>query len=303
MTYPHDPLHAMNRRDFVRTSAAVASAMVVPFAMQGTTAATTSARRRAFRTSLKHGMIGEGGTLLEQFQTAAAAGFDGVELDSPNGFETEAVLAARDEAGIVIPGVVDSVHWRDTLGDPDEVVRARGVTALETALRDCHAYGGTTVLLVPGKVTGAIPYGQLWTRSQAAIRSVLPLAEELDVTIAIENVWNGFLMGPHEAARYLDEIDSPRVGFYFDVGNAVRYRPPAEWIGVLGRRIIKLDVKEYGHEEGFGVLLGDGDCDWPAVMTALDEIGYEGWGSAEVRGGDMTRLREIHRRMEAVLSA
>jgi hexulose-6-phosphate isomerase len=210
---------------------------------------------------------------------------------------------------MVIPGVVDSVHWKDTLSDPDPEVRERGRLALETALRDAKAYGATTVLLVPGVVNDKASYGEVWTRSQEEIRKVLPLCEELDMNIAIENVWNGFLMGPHESARYIDEIGSPRVGFFFDVGNIVRYARPATCIDVLGPRIMKLDVKEYsltrmreeGVWKGFGVEIGDGDCDWPAVCEALDRNGFTGWASAEVGGGDAKRLQDISDRMERAL--
>lgn len=268
-------------------------------------------RKRDIKKAVKYGMIADGGTVLEKFQSAKAAGFEGVEMDSPSGLDRKEVLAARDATGLEIPGVVDSVHWQDTLSDPDPEVRARGVAALETAIRDAKAYGATTVLLVPGVVNDAVTYGEVWTRSQEEIRKVLPLCEELDVSIAIENVWNGFLMGPHEQARYIDEIGSPRVGFFFDVGNMVRYARPAECIEVLGPRIMKLDVKEYsltrmreeGVWKGFGVEIGEGDCDWPAVGAALDRLEWSGWASAEVGGGDTARLTVIADRMERALQS
>ena len=127
-------------------------------------------------------------------------------MDSPNGFDTAEVLAAKEATGLEIPGVVDSAHWHATLGDPNPAVRARGVAALETALRDCKAYGGTTVLLVPGVVNADLPYHLVYERSQAEIRKALPLARELGVKIAFENVWNNFLLSPLEAARYVDEL-------------------------------------------------------------------------------------------------
>lgn len=268
-------------------------------------------RKRNIRKAVKYGMIADGTTVLEKFRSAKAAGFEGIEMDSPNQLDPEEVLAARDATGLEIPGVVDSVHWRDTLSHQDPEVRARGVAALETALRDANTYGASTVLLVPGVVNDEVSYGEVWSRSQEEIRKVLPLCEELGVDIAIENVWNGFLMGPHEQARYIDEIGSPRVGFFFDVGNMVRYARPAECIDVLGPRIMKLDVKEYsmtrmreeGVWKGFAVEIGDGDCDWPAVGAALDRLEWSGWASAEVGGGDTARLKQIADRMERALQA
>ena len=259
--------------------------------------------------SLKIGMVGLEGTLEERFRVLLELGFDGVELDSPSDLDPAEVLAAKAATGIEIPGVVDSLHWTATLGDADPEVRARGLAGLETALRDCQRFGGTTVLLVPAVVSEVISYEQAYRNSQAEIAKVLPLAEELDVKIAFENVWNNFLLSPLEAARYVDEFESDRVGWYMDVGNVVRYGWPEQWIRTLGSRVLKLDVKEYSRKrqmdegpwKGFGVKLGEGDCNWPAVMDALDEIGYEGWASAEVGGGGRERLLEVSQRMDRIL--
>lgn len=254
--------------------------------------------------ALKIGMIQVGDSLLARFQAAKAAGFDGVELDSPWDHDPAEVLEARDAAGIAIPGVVDSRHWHDTLGDPDAKVRAKGRAALETAIHDCKRFGGTTVLLVPAVVNQRIAYQAAYERSQAEIRAVLPLAAEQEITIAVENVWNNFLLSPMEAARYVDEFESPWVGWYFDVGNVVKYGWPEQWIATLGKRIVKLDIKEYSHQRGFDVKIGDGDCGWSRVMTALDRTGFgEGWAAAEVPGGDAERLRDIAERMDRVFAS
>jgi hexulose-6-phosphate isomerase len=138
-------------------------------------------------------MVGEGETVLDKFLLLRDLGYDGVELDSPSGLVSDEVLRAKEESGLEIPGVVDSVHWRDTLGDPDAAVRGRGRDGLETALRDAQRYGASTVLLVPAVVNGAIRYDQAYDNCQAEIASMLPLAEELGVQIAFENVWNNFL--------------------------------------------------------------------------------------------------------------
>jgi hexulose-6-phosphate isomerase len=267
-------------------------------------------RGRNIRKALKIGMIQVEGSLEEKFLAAAELGFDGVEMDSPNELAPEEVLAAKEESGLAIPGVVDSVHWRDTLGDPDPEVRARGVAGLETALRDAKTYGASTVLLVPAVVRKDIRYDEAYTRSQTEIRRVLPLAEELGVSIAIENVWNQFLLSPVEAARYVDELESEHVGWFMDIGNVVNYGWPEQWIRILGDRILKLDFKEFSRKKrndeglwkGF-CELGEGDCDWPAVMAALDEIGYEGWASAEVGGGDRERLAAINAWMDGILAS
>jgi L-ribulose-5-phosphate 3-epimerase len=266
--------------------------------------------RRPIRKAVKLGMVAGEMSLLEKFRLLKKLGFDGVELDSPNTLDDDEVLTARDEAELPIHGVVDSVHWRHTLGDPDPAVRAKGVEGLKVALRDCNRYGGSTVLLVPAVVNKTTTYDDAYARSQTEIRKVLPLAEELNIRIAFENVWNNFLLSPLEAARYVDEFDSPLVGWYFDVGNVVNYGWPEQWVRILNRRIFKLDIKEFsrakrdseGLWKGFGVKLLEGDCDWPAVMAALDEIRYRGWATAEVAGGDEQRLRDIADRMDRIFA-
>jgi hexulose-6-phosphate isomerase len=264
----------------------------------------------AFKKCLKFGMVKEDLSIEDKFKLLKDLGFDGVELDSPNDLDHAEVLAARDKVDFPIPGVIDSVHWRKTLSDPDATVRNEGLAGLKTALEDAKAYGASTVLLVPAVVNAEVSYDVAYKRSQNEIRKALPLAEELGVKIAIENVWNHILMSPMEMARYIDEIDSPWVGAYFDVGNVVNYGWPEHWIRVLGPRIFKLDIKEYSREKrdkegpfaGFRVKLGEGDVDWPRVREALGLVGYRGWASAEVQGGDRERLKEISERMDKILA-
>lgn len=295
----------MQRRDFLKTTGLAAAAA---WAMPGL--ASAAAPRLPIQKAVKLGMVDEDLPLVEKFKLLKQLGFDGVELDSPNNFATQEVLDARDEAGFPIHGVVDSVHWRQTLSDPDPAVRQAGLEGLMTALQDAHDYGASTVLLVPAVVKKEVSYADAYTRSQAEIRKALPMAEELGVRIALENVWNHFLLSPLETARYIDEFDSPWIGAYFDVGNIVTYGWPEHWIRILGPRILKLDIKEFsrtkrneeGLWEGFKVELGEGDCDWPAVRAALADIGYQGWATAEIPGGDRTRLADIAARMDRILA-
>jgi len=293
----------------MESAALSAAAISAPVAMSSASMQGTSAAPRAIKKSLKFPMVRVEGTILEKFKLLRAIGFHGVELDSPSNLDRDEVLRAKDETRLAIPGVIDSKHWSKPLSHPDPNVRAEGRRALEIALHDAKAYGATTVLLVPAVVNKEVSYDAAYERSQIEIREVLPLAETLGVKIAIENVWNNFLLSPLEAARYIDDFDHPMIGWYFDVGNIVNYGWPEHWIHVLGKRILKLDIKEFSRKKrndeglwkGFGVKLLEGDCDWPAVMKALDEIGYSGWASAEVPGGGEERLREIAERMDRIL--
>ena len=301
----------VERRDFLKLSGS--GLVAATWAARSSTARASvqapAEKGPRFKKSLKFGMVKEDLSIMDKFKLLKDVGFDGVELDSPNDLSRNEILDARDKVDFPIPGVIDSVHWRKTLSDPDATVRREGLEGLKTALRDAKAYGATTVLLVPAVVNAEVAYDVAYKRSQAEIRKALPLAEELGVKIAIENVWNHILMSPMEMARYIDEIDSPWVGAYFDIGNVVNYGWPEHWVRVLGPRIFKLDIKEYSREKrdkegpfaGFRVKLGEGDVDWPAVRDALRLIGYTGWASAEVRGGDRNRLQEISERMDTVL--
>ena len=253
-------------------------------------------------------MIKEDISLLEKFKLIKELGFDGVELDSPHELDENEILEAKEKTGIEIPGLVNSLHWTKPLSDPDPTVREACTKSMIAAFSQCKSYGGTTVLLVPAVVNDQVSYDQAWERSTAEIKKMLPAAEATGVKIAIENVWNNFLLSPLEAAQYIDQFNSDMIGWYFDVGNIVRYGWPDQWVKILGKRILKVDVKEYSREkqsdegiwEGFKVKLGDGDSDWAKVNKALVEVGYSGWGSAEVPGGDRDRLQEISQRMDRI---
>lgn len=299
---PHryDATMPFSRRDLFPLPAAAVAAHALPRARPA-----AAEQRWQPKKAVKIGMVAVPGTLADKFATLRDCGFDGVELDSPSDVDLAAARAAAAAAGLAIHGVVDAVHWNQPLSDPSADVRAAGRKALVQALRDAKALGASSVLLVPAVVKKDVPYQEAWTRSQAEIRLVLPVADELGIDVLIENVWNRFLLGPTELARYVDELDSPRVGVYFDPGNLVHFGWPEHWVPMLGARIRKVDVKDFRRGrpgyEGFDVPLNDGDADWPTLIAALRAIGYDGWFTAEMRGGDRKHLADLARRMDAFL--
>jgi hexulose-6-phosphate isomerase len=264
---------------------------------------------KKFKKAVKIGMVRHGTTLLEKFQLLKELGFDGVELNSPSEVTVEEAKRCIGETGVAVPGVVDSVHWKQRLSDPSEEVRAKGLEALTEALTFCKAIGGTSVLLVPGQVTPDATYEQCWERSLAEIKKAIPHAEEVGIPILMENVWNDFLTDPKETARFIDACGSKIVGAYFDVGNAVRYSPPHDWVPILGERIKKLDIKDYKRPAdgnlgaGFSAKLLEGDVDWPKVMSELRKIGYTGWGTAEIQGGGREWLTDVAARMDKIFAS
>ena len=303
----------MNRRDFLQTGAgALALAALAPGAVaaEADAAGTVAASKRNIGKGIMWGTVGVKGSVLEKMKAIKEAGFEGTEMMSH--MDQDEVLRARDASGLVIPSVCGRDHWGKPLSDPDPKVRAEGLEALKQTLRDGKRYGASSVLLVPAVVNQTVSYADAYTRSQAEIRKAIPLAEELGVKIAIEDVWNHFLLSPLEAARYVDEFHSPAVGWHFDVGNILNYGWPEQWIRILGPRIQKLHIKEFSRKKrdnqglwkGFDVPLLEGDNDWPAIMKALDDIGYHGWAITEQGGGDSPAgLKDLCQRLEKILAS
>lgn len=242
-------------------------------------------------------------SILERFELAKKCGFVGVEADSPSKHNKDEMLKARDKTGVVIHGVIDSVHWNKRLSDPSEKVREEGRLALEGALRDTKLFGADTCLLVPGKVddkTGET-FDLCWERSTAEVKKVIPLAAELGVKIAVEVVWNNFLTTPELLIKYVDQFSSPWVGAYFDASNMIKYGvPPAEWIRRLGKRMLKLDFKGY-HVDKKWVGIGEGSENWPEILKACEQVGYTSWATAEVGAGGEDHLLDISKRMDKIL--
>ena len=158
---------------------------------------------------------------------------------------------------------------------------------LAKAMKESKGVGCTSVLLVPGRVKGDQETHQdLWDRSIRQIRKLIPLAEELRVHILIETVWNGFCCQPEQFRDYIDEIESPWVQAYFDIGNMQKFAPSHEWIRILGKRTLKLDVKDWGSKNGF-CPLGQGDVDWKKVRQELEKIEFAGWATREGNDGGL----------------
>lgn len=230
---------------------------------------------------------------------AKEAGFGAIELnlaeDGELGLQTStaaahALRAAVEETGLQIGGLSTSLYWRYSPTADDPAIRQR---AREVAVRQLElgaALGVDAILVVPGQVGVAIGgpavrYDVAYERAQDFLGALAPVAERAGVTLAIENVWNKFLLSPLEMRRLIDEIGSERVGVYFDVGNILLYGYPEHWIDILGARIRRVRLKDYarsiGGLQGF-VDLGAGDVDWEAVGAALNRIAYRGPLTAEV---------------------
>ena len=291
-----------DRRTFLKTLA-VAGLVAAP-ARAHSQPSTSTGPRKAVLIS----MLPKERSVAERFAIGREAGFEGIEMQTvEDAAQAAEILEASKKTGLRIHSVMNSDHWRFPLSSSDPAVVTRSVAGMETSLRNAVLWGADTVLLVPAVVDATTSYQDAWTRSQRVIRErLLPLARELKVVIAVEEVWNKFLLSPLEFARYVDEFESPWLKAYFDVGNVVFYGYPQDWIRALGSRIVKVHLKDFQLDRPNGRFawrnLGEGDIDWPEVRRALSDIGYNGYVTTEVSGGDAVFLKDLAGRVDRILS-
>ncbi len=302
------------RREFVQLTAATAitaAAAALAPALFAADKEPVPKMARTLKKAIMWGTVGVKGSVLEKMQAVKEAGFEGVEPNSH--MDQDEVIEALAKTGLKAASVCCNTHWNLTLTHPSENIREKGLDGLKQTLRDAKRYGATSILLVPGTVGDGTSYEQCWQRSIEQIRKALPLAEESGTVISIENVWNNFITKEDEAARYLDEINSPWVRWHFDVGNIIWYGDPIDWIKKLGKRIQRLHIKEYsrdlamkkGRGAGFGAKFLEGANNWSGIMKALDDTGYAGgWGIAEQSGGGSPEgLKDLSSRMDKIFAS
>lgn len=249
-------------------------------------------------------MLPEKLSYADRFKMARDVGFEVVQAATePDERTAEEIKKAADAAGIRIDSVMNMDHWKYPLSSSDRAVVEKSLAGMRTSLHNAKLWGADAVLLVPAVVNPQTSYGDAWVRSQKEIRTLIPLAQELKVVIAIEEVWNKFLLSPLEAAKYVDEFQSPWIKAWFDVGNVVLYGYPQDWIHTLGNRIVKVHLKDFKRkEDGYAwVNLGEGDVDWAAVRQAFSDIHYSGSAITELEGGDENYLRDVSRRVDKLL--
>jgi len=298
-----------SRREFLKVSMTAACAGVMPNAIASFAQAPATAPQGRLIKSLVIGMLPEKLSYADRFKMAADVGFEGVEAyTTSDQLEVEEIKKAAENANIKIVSVMNQAHWEYPLSSSDPAVVEKSIEGMKTSLHNAKLWGADAVLLVPAVVNPQTSYSDAWTRSQKQIRRLIPLAAELRVVIAVEQVWNKFLLSPLEMARYIDEFKSPWVKSYLDVGNMVLFGYPQDWIRTLGKRISKVHLKDFKvKSKGFSpfvaefVNLGDGDVNWPEVRKALTEVGYSGPVTAELDEGDEAYLRDVGQRIDRLL--
>ena len=278
-----------SRRDFIKTTGAVVAGATLLNAAPVQAGEFTGKIKKAVKLNM---VKGDGMSTLDKFKLVKELGFDGIEPSVREKIAPEELKEASEASGLPIHGVVNG-----------------SVNDIQAAVDRALLFGSNSVLLVAGRVGDNKSYADNYKETQLLIRRAIPYAEEKKIQLLVENVWNNFLLSPLEMARYLDELDSPIVGAYFDIGNVVRFAWPEHWIPVLGKHIKKLDVKEYSRDKqnneglwkGFNVDIGDGSINWEAVRKELKAIDYSGWATAEVGAGGREHLADVAKRMDTVL--
>lgn len=276
----------------------------------------------------------------EVFARAKRAGYDAVEVAvADSGVLTpasdqaacRAVAEAARAAGIKIASVATGMYWSCSLSATDAAVREKAVENTKRMLQIARWLGTDAVLVVPGAVnvffdpaSEVVSYDEVWKRVTGALRKCLPVAKKLKVAMALENVWNKFLLSPLEMKRFVDQFKSPHVGVYFDVGNAVQNGFPEQWIRILGRRIKRIHLKDFkwrfvgtvnevagfagfANGQAWGTMaafcdLGAGDVNWRNVLAALREIRYSGPLTAEMLPPDATIVERTSADMDRLFA-
>lgn len=246
-----------------------------------------------------------GATDEEKFANAAKAGFAAIE---PSGVATDeeraALKALYEKYNIVCPSVMTKGNWEFPASSPDPEAREKAAQCFRNAILTAKYLGADTILAVPGKVDPSMCYEDSWKYSRMTIELVIPFAAENGVVIAIENVWNKFLLTPADMAAFIDSFESDYVKAYFDIGNVVIYAYPQHWIKTLGKRIKRVHIKGFvlhGFDSFEWCSLLKSGIDWKAVMDELNATGYNGWVTAEL-GPDERGLSGITEDMDKILA-
>lgn len=292
-----------SRRDFLKLTVAGTAALGALPAALGEAAA-QGGGRLSLDKGLVYDMLPQKMSVSDRFKLARDTGFKVVQAPTTTDQgEAEELKKAADAADIRIDSVMNMAHWKYPLSSSDPSVVQKSMDGMRTSLHNAKLWGSDAVLLVPAVVNPQTSYHDAWVRSQKQIRELIPLAAELKVVIAIEEVWNKFLLSPLEMRTYIDEFRSPWVKAWFDVGNVVLYGYPQDWIRTLGKRTAKLHLKDFklSHSSYEWVDLGDGDVMWPAVRQALIDTGYKGSAICELRTGDEAYFRDLSSRIDRLL--
>ena len=227
-------------------------------------------------------------TIDELLEASAKIGFDGVELNLDEESlkfskkKRKAIAEKAASLGLELPSLCTGLFWKFNLASPDENTRKMGVEILKKGCEFASDIGSKVFLVVPAVAVPEVSYQEMWNLSRESILKAVSTAEDYDVILGIENVWNRFLCSPLEFRRFIEEINHPNVKAYFDVGNIYLLGFPQQWIRYLSDLIVCIHVKDFLRSTRQFKPLLEGEIPWLEVMKALREIGYDGFLNVEV---------------------
>jgi hexulose-6-phosphate isomerase len=247
-----------------------------------------------------------------------ANGFDALELSVSNeGIintntskeECRIIRQKIDNSGIFVDSIATGMSWGISPTSEDEATRNKSISLHKDALQVASNLGCKALLFVPGVVKSPISseivrYDKALDRIRDAINQLLPIAEDLDVDLCMENVWNGFFYSPIELRDFVDSFESNKLGVYLDVGNLIGYQQyPPHWIELLNSRIKRVQIKDF--QENFDWTgsfsfcdIGTGDVPWKETIEALKSINYQNTIIAEMLPWDETILSRTSAAMD-----
>lgn len=307
----------MSRRSVLAMGAGVAAVTLsrasgVIAADAGQSGIVTPPAGKRLLLACKLGMIpkevdGRALSVVDRLRLAGEAGFDGVDFDQAGEFTPAQARDAVRESRVFVHNAINHEHWSKRLTSANQEDRDNGRANIEHCLRVSHAAGGSGVLIVVGRGSDG-PADVIEQRAREEIQTLLPLAASLGQMILIENVWNQMMydhdappeQGAERFVQFVDSFNSPWVGMYYDLGNHWKYGQPGEWLRTFGGRCVKLDVKGFSRAKNKFVDITDPDDDmpWTHIRQALDDIGFSGWATAEVKGGGLERLTQVREQMQ-----
>jgi L-ribulose-5-phosphate 3-epimerase len=313
-------MNNITRRHFLAAGAAATAALASTANAQNHVAIIRPASNRRILLSCKLSMIASETkdaagntnklTIVERLKMATEAGFDGVDFDEAGNFTSEQARDAVYESGVFCHNAIDHTHWSIRLTDPQQEIRDKARANMDHCIRVSHAIGGGAILIVVGKGDDG-PAEEIEERCRQEIKKSIPLAASLGQMILFENVWNKMMYDHDKPAeqsaerfvKFVDSFNSPWVGMYYDIGNHWKYGQPLEWLRQFGRRAVKLDIKGFSRAKNKFVDISspEDDVPWDKVREGLDEIGFTGWTTAEVGGGDLKRLTTVREQMQKAL--
>ena len=294
----------MDRRDFLKTaagagfSAGLAAAGLIKPAQS---AEERMKEKKGIKKALILGMLPGNLSTADKFKLARDLGFDGIEVPPLGPNAVDDIRNASAASGLPVHSIIFG-GWGKPLSSNDPAVRREGAKDVADGLKFARDVGADGLLLVPGIVNKQTRYIDAYEHSQREIKALIPVAEKYKVKINVEEVWNKFLLSPLEFSRYVDEFKSPWVKAYFDVANVIDFAWPEDWIRTLGKRIEKVHIKDFKRENRSWPALGEGDADFPTVMKAFHDVGYAGWFTCELPGGDEAYLRDVSNRMDRIIA-